>query len=64
MDLIGDIKYLANRLGGRKPNHGKRHSVQKTTHNHAVDEKNDPTVASHSSPEFDTQLGRKVDITA
>ncbi len=64
MDLIGGIKYMENRPGGRKPNHGKGKSVQKNTRNDVAGEKNAPADASHSLTEGDTRLGRKVDTTA
>ena len=64
MDLIGSIKYIENRLGGRKPNHGKGKFAQKNTRKEAMDEKNDQTDANHFSTEYDTRLGRKIDTTA
>lgn len=64
MDLIGSINHIENRLGGRKPNHGKGKPVPKNTRNDAADEKNVPADADPSSTEYDTGLGRKVDTTA
>ena len=64
MDLIGSIKYMDNRLGGRKPNHGKGKFVQKNPRDDAVGERNAQVDANHSSTEHDTRLGRKVDTTA
>jgi len=64
MDLIGSIKFIENRLGGRKPNQGKGKSAQKNTSNDAVDEKNTQADASHSSTGYDPRLGLKVDTTA
>lgn len=64
MDLIGGIKYMENRPGGRKPNHGKGKSVQKNTRDDAADEKNAPADANHSSTHRHTRLGQKVDTTA
>ena len=64
MDLVGNIRFMENRLGGRKPDHGKGKSAQKNTRNDAVSEKNDQADPSHSSTEADTRLGRKLDTTA
>jgi len=64
MDLIGNIKFIENRFGGRKPNQGKGKSAQKTPGNEAIDEKNTPADAHHSSTEYDTRLGLKVDTIA
>ena len=63
MGLIGSIKYIENRFGGRK-HQSKGKSVQKNTRNDAVDEKNVQPNACHSLTEYDTRLGRKVNITA
>ncbi len=63
MDLIGSIKYLENRLGGRKPNHGKGKPAQKKTQNDSVHEKNIQPEANPSSSEYDSRLGRKLDTT-
>ena len=64
MDLIGSVKFMENRLGRRKPDHGKGKPAQKNVRNDIVDEKNAQTDASQPSPEYDTRLGRKVDTTA
>ena len=64
MDLIGNIKFIENRLGGRKPKHGKGKSAQKDIHSDAVDEKNAPADTNHSTTEYDIRLGRKIDTTA
>ena len=63
MDLIGSIQYLENRFGGRKPNQGKRKSVQKVDRSDTTGEKNAQTDANHSSVEYDSRLGRKLDVT-
>ena len=64
MDLIGSIEFMENRLGGRKPNHGKGKPVLKNTHSDVADEKNAQADTNHSSTESDTRLGRKIDTTA
>jgi hypothetical protein len=64
MDLIGGIKYVENRPGGRKPDHGRGKSVQKNARNDVVEEKNAPADANHSLTDHDSRLGRKVDTTA
>ena len=64
MDLIGNIKYIENRLGERKSSLGKRKATQKNSHPGHVDEKNPQTDAGHSSEKDDIRLGREVDTTA
>ena len=64
MDLIGGIKYVESRLGGRKPDQGRGKSVPKNARNERVEEKNAPADASHSATDHDTPLGRKVDTIA
>jgi hypothetical protein len=64
MDLIGGIKYVENRPGGRKPDHGRGKSAQKNSRNDVVDEKHASADANHSSTDHDSRLGRKVDTTA
>ena len=64
MDLVGNIKFMENRLGRRKPDHGKGKPAQKNTCDNAVSEKNDQADTHHSSTEYDTRLGRKLDTTA
>ncbi len=63
MDLIGSIKYIEGRFGGRKHSQSKGRRVQKNTRNDAEDEKNAQSKASHLSAEYDARLGRKVNIT-
>lgn len=63
MDLIGSIKYIENRFGGRKRNPGKGKPVQKNIRNDAVSEKNAQSDAYPSSAEYDVRLGRMVNIT-
>jgi len=63
MDLIGSIKYIESRFGGRKRNPGKDKPVQKNIRSDAVDAKNVQSDAYHSSTEYDARLGRKVNIT-
>ena len=64
MDLIGGIKHMENRLGGRKPGHGKKEFAQDHARKEAADEENSPAPAAHPSTEGDLWLGRKVDTTA
>lgn len=64
MDLIGSINHIENRLGGRKPSHGKGKPVQKNTRNDAAEEKNASADDHRTSTEHDTRLGQKVDTTA
>jgi hypothetical protein len=64
MDLISGIKPMENRLGGRRPNHGKEKSVPKNARSDAGKEKQDPEHADHASTEFDPSLGQKIDTTA
>lgn len=63
MDLIGNIKFIENRLGWRKPDRSKGKPAQKNTGNDAADEKNAQADAPHPS-ENNTRLGLKVDTTA
>lgn len=63
MDLIGSIKYIENRFGGRKRNPGKEKSVQKNIRNDVVSEKSALPEAYPSSAEYDARLGRMVNIT-
>lgn len=64
MDLISNIKFIENRPGGRKPNHGKSQFAQKNPRINAADEKKYPADSDSSLTEYDTRLGRKVDISA
>ena len=64
MDLIGNIKFIENRLGGRKPKHDKGKSAQKDIHSGAADEKSAQADTGHSTTGHDTRLGRKVNTTA
>ena len=65
MGLIGSVKFMENRLGGRKPNHGKgRKPAQKNTGNDAVNEKNAQADTNQPSTEYDSRIGRKLDTTA
>ena len=63
MDLIGSIKYIESRFGGRKRNPGKEKSVQKNIRNDVVNEKSARPEAYPSSAEYDARLGRMVNIT-
>ena len=64
MDLIGSVKLMENRLGGRKPNQGKGKPVQKNAHSNAVGEKDNQADTNYSSTEYDARLGRKLDTSA
>jgi hypothetical protein len=64
MDLIGSIKYIGNRTGGRKPNQGKEKPAQKNNRNGAVGEKGTQADSNSTPTEYDTRLGRKIDTTA
>ncbi|MBE0621646.1 MAG: hypothetical protein IH605_13720 [Burkholderiales bacterium] len=64
MDMIGGIKHMENRLGGRKPDHGKKEFAQNHAPKEAADEENSPAPAHHPSIEGEALLGRKVDTTA
>ena len=64
MDLIGSIKYVENRPGGRNPNQGKGTFAPKNARNDAAEEKNTPVVADKLSAEGGILLGLKIDTTA
>ena len=64
MESIGGIKNMENRLGGRKPDHGKRKPVQNHTRNEFANESNARAAANQSPPDSGTQIGQKVDTTA
>lgn len=64
MDLIGSIKYIESRFGGRKHSHNKGKSAQKSIRNNATGAKNTQSNTYHSLAEYDARLGRKVNITA
>jgi len=64
MDLIGSVKYIENRLGRRKPNHGDGKPARKNTHGGAGGVSEDRTGTQHSPAENGTRVGRKVDTTA
>ena len=64
MESIGNIKKMENRLGGRKPDHGRARSMQNNPRNDAAPA-NDAAAADHqSSPESGISIGQKVDTTA
>jgi hypothetical protein len=62
MNLIGSIKYIESRFGGRKHSHNKEKSAQKNIRNDAVGEKNARSNSYCSLAEYDARLGRKVNI--
>jgi len=64
MDLIGSIKYIESRFGGRKHSHNKGKSAQKSIRSDAMGEKNAQSNSYHSLAEYDVRLGRKVNVTA
>ena len=64
MDLIGSVKYMENRLGGRNPNQGKGKSAQKNAPHNAADDKNAQADPSRPLTEYDTRIGRKIDTIA
>ena len=64
MDLIGGIKYVENRLGGRNPSQSRAKSAQKNARNEAPEEVNASVIADNMSAEGEILLGRKVDTTA
>ena len=71
MDLIGSIKYIESRFGGRNRKYGKGRFAQKPTgrndtandHNDVANKKTAQSAAHHVSAESDTRLGRQVNIT-
>lgn len=62
MDLVGGIKYLENRLGGRKPNHGKGKSGQKNSRSEAVQQKSAQADSNSSTAASSARLRQKIDI--
>jgi len=64
MNLVGGIKFIENRLGGRKRYQGKEKPAQKNSPIDAVDEKKEQTAENQISTENDTRIGRKIDTTA
>lgn len=64
MDLIGGIQHMENRLGERKPEHGKGRPAQKHAHGENANDKNEPMATDHVPDELDAPLGRQVDTTA
>lgn len=62
MDMIGSVKYIENSLGGRKNNQGR--SGKKNIRPAAKDRKKQQTEAHPVSNEYDTRLGRKLDVNA
>jgi hypothetical protein len=64
MDLISSIKFLEGRLGGRKPDYGKKKSAQKNARNNTTNEKIVRAETNYFSTEYDTRLGRKLNTTA
>ena len=64
MDVIGGVKYMGNRPGGRKPAPDKGKPARKDARNDAADKTHAPAPADHFSAECDARLGQKVDTTA
>ena len=64
MDLIGGIKHMENRLGGRRPNHGRAKPVHEPVRRDAANETCPAAAADDAAPTRDFWIGRKVDTTA
>lgn len=64
MDLVGSIKYMENRLGGRKHSYKKGKPAQKNTHSNTVEEQDAQSSTYHPSSGDDARLGQKVNVTA
>ena len=63
MDLVGGIKHMENRLGGRRPDHGKGKPAQKNARNEVLNDEHSAALADHPATAGDIWLGRKVDTT-
>lgn len=63
MDLIGSIKYIESRFGGRKHNQRKSKPEQQKIRGDALDEKSSQPDACYSSAEYDARLGLRVNVT-
>lgn len=64
MNLIGGIKFIENRLGGRKRYQGKEKPTQKNTRIDVVDEQKEQTDENQTSAGNDSRIGRKIDTMA
>jgi len=64
MDLIAGISYIENSLAGRQPDHGEKKSARKNKRAEAAEGQKEPADVSHSSTEYDSRLGRKLDTNA
>ena len=64
MDLISSIKYMENRLGGRKYSYKKGKTAQKTPHSNAVEEHVAQSSIYQPSSGDDARLGQKINVTA
>ncbi|MDX8379980.1 MAG: hypothetical protein R8K48_08085 [Gallionella sp.] len=62
MDMIGRVKYIENSLGGRKSNQGS--AGKKNIQPVARDRKKQQTESHPVSNEYDTRIGRKLDVNA
>ena len=63
MDVIGGIKYMDNRLGGRRPDQGKDKSAAKAGRHPAAKGENKPGAGGRTATEQDSPLGTKVDTS-
>ncbi|MCK9202687.1 MAG: hypothetical protein M0P59_14150 [Gallionella sp.] len=64
MDMIGNIQFIENRLGGRKPSQGKRRPEPSKERSHSGDESPAQTGEHPADSENDYHIGRIVDTTA
>ena len=64
MDLIAGISYIENSLAGRQPDHGEKKSARKNRRTEAAEEQKELADLNHSSTEYDSRLGRKLDTNA
>lgn len=64
MDLVGGIKHMENRLGGRRPDHGKRKPAQEHAHDEVLNDEHSAAHADRPATTGDIWVGRKVDTTA
>lgn len=64
MDILGSIKLIENRLGGRYPNQTKNKSASENNHPNGIQGKKRNAKPSRSSAWDEIQLGRNIDTTA
>ena len=63
MDLIGSIKYIESRFGGRKHNQRKSKPEQQKIRSDALGENGTQPDACYLPAEYEARLGRKVNVT-